>query len=197
MAQLAQQQQGGCGRRDSEPGLWAAFQADPGRGLESIYDRYAPLVFGLASKTLHHKQDAEDLTQEVFVSLLHNCPYDPARGSLGAYLATVTRSRAIDRIRAQGRSLRLLNTWVALDAEAVDVGLPGDAAVLEENAVAVRAALATLGPKPREALELAYFRGLTQAEIASELDAPLGTVKTWIRQAMLTLREALRDHLDT
>jgi RNA polymerase sigma-70 factor (ECF subfamily) len=184
------------GRRDSEAGLWPAFQADPLKGLEGIYDRYASLVFGLARKILHSEQDAEDLTQEVFLSLLHSCPYEPRRGSLAAYLATVTRSRAIDRVRAKGRSLRLLSAWVALDPEAADVGLPGDEAVLEENAVAVRAALAALPVKQREALELAYFKGLTQTEIATEMDAPLGTVKTWVRQALLSLRETLRSHLD-
>jgi RNA polymerase sigma-70 factor, ECF subfamily len=183
-------------RRDSEAGLWADFQANPLGGLERIYDRYSRLVFGLARKILHSEQDAEDLTQEVFLSLLQNCPYDPRRGSLAAYLATVTRSRAIDRVRATGRSLRLLSAWVALDPEAVEVGLPGDEAVLEENAVAVRAALAALPSKQREALELAYFKGLTQMQVAEQLDAPLGTVKTWTRQALLSLRETLHTHLD-
>jgi RNA polymerase sigma-70 factor, ECF subfamily len=183
-------------RRDSEAGLWADFQANPLAGLERIYDRYSRLVFGLARKILHSEQDAEDLTQEVFLSLLQNCPYDPRRGSLAAYLATVTRSRAIDRVRATGRSLRLLSAWVALDPEAVEVGLPGDEAVLEENAVAVRAALAALPSKQREALELAYFKGLTQMQVAEQLDAPLGTVKTWTRQALLSLRETLHTHLD-
>lgn len=176
--------------------LWAQFTKAPIDGLASIYDRYAGIVYGLARRVLGNRQDSEDLVQEVFLSLLNHCTYDPARGSLAAYLIAMTRSRAIDRVRARGRSLRLLNTWASLDADTPARPLPSDQASLQECASAMLSALEQLPKAQREVIELAYFKGLTQTEIAEHLSAPLGSVKSWARKGVLSLRAAMQTFVD-
>jgi RNA polymerase sigma-70 factor (ECF subfamily) len=161
--------------------------------LGPLYDRYGGLVYGLARAILQSPEEAEDLTQEVFVMLCQRTTYDPARGPLGAFLTTLTRSRAIDRLRGRGRRLRILRaTWRS--APPPDLGsLPVERIATRECAERVRAALADLPADQRRALELVYYQGLTQAEIAATLDAPLGTVKSWCRRGLLGLRAALAD----
>jgi len=187
----------GMTHASSDGELWSAFLADPLDGLARIYDGYSRMVYGLARTIVAHPQDAEDLTHEVFTSLLGRCNYDPGRGTLASYLIAMTRSRAIDRVRARGRSLRLLSAWARLDpAVETKEFLPIDDVVQGEQAEAVRAALAALPSAQRKVIELAYFRGLSQSEIAAELDAPLGTVKTHVRQGLSMLRAALAPFLD-
>lgn len=175
----------------SDADLVAALDGDPRGALAALYDRHAGLVFGLALRVLGSATDAEDLTQEVFVALRQSSTYDPTRGSLTAYLVTYTRSRAIDRLRARGRSRRLLAQWHAEPAATPAADSPLEALTLRERSEHVHAALAALPPAQRTVLELAYFRGLSQTEIAVELDAPLGTVKTWARKGLLSLRALL------
>jgi RNA polymerase sigma-70 factor (ECF subfamily) len=167
--------------------------ADGSDALGPLYDRYGGLVYGLARAILKADEEAEDLTQEVFLMLCQGTTYDPARGSLGAYLTTLTRSRAIDRVRNRGRRLRLLRaSWEGAPppepaATAVDL------IATRESSERVRSAVAELPAKERRALEMVYYQGLTQAEIAATLDAPLGTVKSWCRRGLLGLRAALAD----
>jgi RNA polymerase sigma-70 factor (ECF subfamily) len=176
--------------------LWLAFCTDPVKGVEVLYDRYAKLVYGLARTVLSDAHEAEDLTHEVFMSLLSRCTYDPARGTLAGYLCTVTRSRAIDRRRSRTRNLRLIDRSAALGAQEVDTPAAAEDVAMEESAQAVRNALAQLPLVQRQVLELAYFKGLTQTEIALQLDAPLGTVKSWTRRGLYSLRTSLGDWLD-
>jgi RNA polymerase sigma-70 factor, ECF subfamily len=161
--------------------------------LGPLYDRYGGLVFGLARAILQSQEEAEDLTQEVFVMLCQGTGYDVGRGSLGAYLTTLTRSRAIDRLRSRGRRLRLLHaSWKS----APPPDLPPaavDRIATRESSERVRSAVAELPANERRALEMVYYEGLTQAEIAAALDAPLGTVKSWCRRGLLGLRAALAD----
>lgn len=175
--------------QDSE--LWGAFRRDPSAGLREIYDRYAGKVYGLALAILAQPQEAEDLTQEVFASLCDRRDYDPARGSLGAFLTILTRSRAIDRLRGHMRQSRILerigmdfgmeeNHWSALERIST-----------MELSREVGDALERLPENQRRVLEMAYFRGMSQAEIAAEVGAPLGTVKSWTRMALFDLRHAL------
>ena len=161
--------------------------------LGPLYDRYGGLVYGLARAILQSPDEAEDLTQEVFVTLCQGTIYDSARGSLGAFLTTLTRSRAIDRLRSRGRRLRILRaTWQA--APPPDPApQPVDRIAMRQYAERVRSALAGLPPDHRRALELVYYQGLTHAEIATTLDTPLGTVKSWCRRGLLGLRAALGD----
>ena len=161
--------------------------------LGPLYDRYGGLVFGLARAILGSSDEAQDLTQEVFLMLCQRPSFDPARGSLGAFLTTVTRSRAIDRIRSRGRRLRILRADWRSAPRPDPVALPVDRVATRECAERVRGALAGLPADQRTAIEMLYYRGLTQAEIAATLGAPLGTVKSWCRRGLLGLRAALAD----
>jgi RNA polymerase sigma-70 factor, ECF subfamily len=180
----------------SDEELLRALDTDRRWALGGLYDRYAGLVYGLSRSMLGSTAEAEDITQEVFLGLCHRWPYDPARGSLAALLVTMTRSRSLDKLRARGRTLRILKRWgqsLPSDLGSFD---PTDEASLAEVSRSVRAALAKLPDNQREVLELAYYKGLSQTEIASRLDTPLGTVKSWARRGLFTLRDALRDRLD-
>jgi RNA polymerase sigma-70 factor, ECF subfamily len=162
--------------------------------LEVLYDRYAGLVYGLALAALRNPADAQDLTQEIFVSLREQSGhYDPARGALAGLLATMTRTRAIDRLRATGRRLRLLQGFHRADVPTSPSFSPLERISLAQCSERVRAALAQLPENQRRVLEMAYYRGLSQPEIAADLDASLGTVKSWARRGLISLRQALGD----
>jgi RNA polymerase sigma-70 factor, ECF subfamily len=164
--------------------------ADPS-ALAALYDRYAKLVFGLALAILCCREEAEDLTHEVFVSVCEHPSYDPARGSAGAFLTRLTRSRAIDRLRRRTRSDRLLRTWHdATPPESVP-RTPLEQMSMRRAAARVRELLAQLPDAQRQVLEMAYYGGLSQSEIAAGLATPLGTVKSLSRRALVTLGDAL------
>lgn len=155
--------------------------------IASLYGRYANRVYRVALAILGSREEAEDLTQDVFATLCGPSSYDPSRGSMRAFLTAMTRSRAIDRLRFRGRSARLLKTW----SEAAPVGdapaMPSEGVSMRRTAERIRGALAGLPAAQRQVLEMAYYRGLSQHEIAVELGRPLGTVKSWSRRALLEL----------
>ena len=160
--------------------------------LAELYDRHARPIYSLALRILQNPSDAEDTVQEVFSQAwLEATRYDPSRGAVAAWLLTLARSRAIDRLRAR----RARPEHAAVPRAVVDVadlGLPPDLQVLSAEQIAcVRAALGELPVLQRVAIELAYYEGLTHAEIAARLEQPLGTVKTRIRLALIKLRDAL------
>src|SRR5437773_3227076 len=155
-----------------------------------FYDRYARLVYPLILRIVQDPADAADVLQEVFWEAWQAAAsYDSARGSPEAWIVMRARTRAIDRVRAVRRRGE---TFVAPVDEAT-VGAPtppgGDAAVRAEERQLVASALAQLSQAQREIIELAYYSGLTQREIAERLEQPLGTVKTRIRLALARLRE--------
>jgi RNA polymerase sigma-70 factor (ECF subfamily) len=160
--------------------------------LAELYDRHARPVYSLALRIVQDPSDAEDVVQDVFSQAWRQASrYDAARGAVGAWLLTVARSRAIDRLRA-----KRVRPDVAAPAKMVrdvlDPAVLQDAQLVSGEQVArVRSALAELPMPQRSALELAYYEGLTHAEIAARLKEPLGTVKTRIRLAMMKLRDAL------
>ncbi len=168
--------------------------ADDPSALGLLYDRYGSLVYGLALAILTNRDEAEDLTQEIFLSLHDQSrAFDPARGSLGAYLTTRTRSRAIDKLRGGSRRVRILRAQWEAEPAPPSPATPMDEVSRREAAVRVRRALADLPPSERRALELFYYQGMTQAEIAEHVGAPLGTVKSWCRRGLLGLRDVLGD----
>jgi RNA polymerase sigma-70 factor (ECF subfamily) len=150
--------------------------------LGEFYDLYAGLVNGLALRILRDRAEAEDVVQEVFVQVWRQAArFDPRRGSPEAWICTIGRTRALDRLRR--RTSR---------REDASSAAPGAAALpRSDEALAVRKALEGLSPDQRRALELAYYEGFTQSEIAERLREPLGTIKTRIRTAMIRLREVL------
>ena len=159
--------------------------------LASLYDRWCDRVNSLAVHLLRDARDAEDIVEETFWQAWRSAArYDAARGTVGAWLLTITRSRALDRIRAKRR--RPEDT--TLD-DVPETAAPGenaaDAVVSDETGRIVRAAMAELPAEQRQALELAYFNGLSQSEIAEKTGQPLGTIKTRMRLAMNKLRERL------
>ncbi len=179
----------------SDTELVVAMRAGDAEALATIYDRYASLVFRLALKVLTNTEEAADLTQDVFLNLWQSLAYQPERGSLSSFLTTLTRSRAIDRLRSRSSKQRFLQRWSQL-MPTQSASNPFEAASLEQRAESVRAALTQLPDKQRQVLELAYYQGLSQSEIAAHLEAPLGTVKSWSRQGLLNLRHQLQTLLE-
>lgn len=162
--------------------------------LGILYDRYASLVYGLALKILSNSEEAEDVTQDVFLTLWHRDAYNPARGSLSSFLITMTRSRSIDRLRSRQTRSRFFQRW-GQTMKAETSTNPLEQASLGERSQFVRDALDQLPATERQVLEIAYYEGLSQVEIAKRLDTPLGTVKTRSRQGLLKLRRLLQDFI--
>lgn len=165
------------------------------QAFEAIFDRYGDLVYSTALRVLRDVHLAEDISQEIFVRLWRKPEsYVAERGRFLTWLISVARNRAVDEVRARRRRQRY-ETASPEEQErelpAAEANDPALNAQLAEQRRIVRAALAQLPPEQREALELAYFGGFTQQEIADRLGQPLGTVKTRIRLGMQKLRAAL------
>ncbi|MGD1952775.1 MAG: sigma-70 family RNA polymerase sigma factor [Leptolyngbyaceae cyanobacterium] len=158
--------------------------------LGSLYDRYGTLVYGIALKGLRQVAEAEDLTQEIFLKLMRTRSFNPRRGSLASYLTTLTRSRVIDRLRSQSTQRKYLNQWHHNQSD-VDSSTPMKHITQQERRALVREALTTLKAQQREVLELSYYEGQSQRDIAEHLGVPLGTVKSWARRGLLQLRQQL------
>lgn len=164
--------------------------------LGYLYDRYGSVVYGVALKVLQTQPEAEDLTQEIFLSLWQR-PVDPTKqGHLLRYLIAMTRSRAIDKLRSRSRNLNLVQRWGQTITAEMPAPTPVDQAVVSERSQQVRQALTQLSEQQRRVIELAYDVGLSQSEIAQQLQEPLGTVKSWTRQGLLKLRQLLKDSID-
>ena len=178
-------------RQADQASLARAGRGDE-RAFAELYDRHARLVFSLALRILQDRADAEDIVQEVFAQVWSQAGrYDASRGSVAAWMLMLTRSRAIDKLRAK-RS-RPESAGDAHAAEAVvDLAAAQDLELLSAEQMArLQQALKELPDEQRTALELAYYDGLTNVEVAARLAEPLGTVKTRIRQAVIKLRESL------
>jgi RNA polymerase sigma-70 factor (ECF subfamily) len=154
-----------------------------------LYDRFSSMVFTLAVRMLKTRSDAEDLLQEVFVQVWRQAAnYDEERGSPEAWIVNMARSRALDKIRSIRRTEK--NIVLADDpAQARSTDNVESSAIDLEVRLTMNSALANLPENQRRVLELAYFDGLTQNEIADRLGEPLGTVKTRMRSGIQRLRE--------
>ena len=171
--------------------LFRQLQNGQTKALEVLYDRHAGLVYGIALKLLENTQEAEDLTQDIFISLTRKCAYNPQKGTLRTFLAILTRSRAIDRIRSRTRThKRLLNQALAESSHPVfDNSL--ESVSEKERSQEVQAALKQLSDREQEVLRMSYYNGLSQSQIAAQLNIALGTVKSRSRSGLLKLRQAL------
>jgi RNA polymerase sigma-70 factor, ECF subfamily len=159
--------------------------------FSQFYDRYSPLVYALALRMLKAQSDAEDLLQEVFLQVWRQAAaYSAQRGSPEAWLVNIVRSRAIDKLRSiRRREKSFVLTDDPAMAESPDnvESFAGES----ETRLVMNSALANLPEAQRRVLELAYFDGLSQTEIAARLAEPLGTVKTRMRSGIQRLRGML------
>ena len=161
--------------------------------FEELYDRHSRLVYGLVLRIVGHSASAEEVAQEVFFQLWRNASqYDRSRGPFLPWLLTMARNRALDHLRLKGERQRRREDQ-AEELPAV-VSEPDFEHGLDQQrrAAKVRGLMAALEPRQRRAIELAYFEGLSHSEIAAALEEPLGTVKSWIRNGLLKLREGLQ-----
>lgn len=168
--------------------------------LAVLYDRHGAAVYSLCLRMLREADDAEELLEDVFWQLWRRADqFDPTRGSALAYLLTLTRSRAIDRLRARDRRVRLRSELPGpllgerlLGASSIAASPLQEALALERR-TRVRIALADLPAPQREAVELSFLEGLSHPEISTRLGEPLGTIKTRIRSGLLRMRDSLRE----
>jgi RNA polymerase sigma-70 factor (ECF subfamily) len=180
------------GNRDAE--VIRRIRAGDQAAFLEFYDRYSPLLLSVAARVLGDRREAEDVLQDVCTQIWHKSSgYDAELGSLSSWAVTMTRNKAIDRVRASTRRRRLAEE-MAISAEAPEEPPAASANELlhgRERAERIRAALQDLSSEQRQVIELAFYSGLSQSEIATRLAQPLGTVKARIRRGMLRLREQL------
>ena len=161
--------------------------------LSLLYDESAPSLLGLALRIMKNQADAEEIMLDVFEQVWRTAhSFDPTRGSVWRWLAVLVRSRALDRLRTASSKRDRTQLTVVEDWELVSrEPLPDTATIFNQERILIQSALRLLPGEQRQAVELAYFSGLTHVEIASELGVPLGTIKTRIRAAMDKLRISL------
>lgn len=165
--------------------------------LAELYERYAGMLNALALRVVSDPADAEEVLQEAFLQVWNQATrYDPARSSVSTWLVLITRSRAIDRLRSRKVGDR---TVAAARDESGDLHTSPSGArnvLMSERRGRLRAELDKIPAEQREVLELAFFDGMTQREIAERTDTPLGTVKTRTLLAMRKLRQALAKEIE-
>jgi RNA polymerase sigma-70 factor (ECF subfamily) len=164
------------------------------RGCESalgkLYDRMISQVYGLALKILRSTAEADEVSVEVFKQIWDKAfDYTPDRGTPSAWLITLTKSRAIDKLRSESKRKSLQDPLH--DDMPSQTDPPDETTETREKRALIEKALAELTPKQRESIELAYFHGLTQTEISARMNEPLGTVKSWMRAGMMRLKEII------
>lgn len=168
------------------------------RAIATLYDRYGGMLYAVAYRIVGERADAEEVVVEAFAQAWRDAPrFEAARGSVAGWLTMIARSRALDLVRARGRRDRITATAAAELPESPPAmgdwrSDPAGSVDHSERRTAVQDALAALSPPQRQAIELAYYEGLSQSEIAERLQEPLGTIKTRVRLGMQKLREALR-----
>jgi RNA polymerase sigma-70 factor, ECF subfamily len=177
-------------RPDPDLGLIRRVAEGDADALEALYDRHTALLLGLAARIVRVQADAEDVVQQTWVKVWEiAADHDPSRGTVAAWLLSVVRSKSLDLYRSRVARRRAEGSTGTTEGP-----LPPDPAQGAAEAQAlrrVRSSLQRLDPHVRQVLELAYFEGLTQTEIATRLEAPLGTVKTWTRRGLLKLKDLL------
>jgi RNA polymerase sigma-70 factor, ECF subfamily len=176
----------------SDAELVHSLRSGQPQALRILYDRYSGLVYTVALKILQRSGEAEDLTQEVFLNFWQQEKFDPDRAALSTYLGVVTRSRALNKLESRSsrqRSLERLQHNQFSDEGTAPT--PLEQASLAEQETIVRQALTQLADSQRQILEMNFYQGISQAEIARQLEMPLGTVKTNARKGLIKLRELL------
>lgn len=166
--------------------------------FEQLYERHARLVYGLVLRIVQQAATSEEVVQDIFLQLWRNAKhYDATRGPFVPWLLTLARNRALDHLRLKSERQRRLEEQS--DILPMVFAAPEYEHALDEKrrAERVRALMAALTPQQKKAIELAYFEGLSHSEIAAALHEPLGTVKSWIRNGLLRLKEGLQQQAKT
>lgn len=181
-----------------EPNLLKRIAQQDEKAFEALYDQYAKLVYSLILSVVKKQSDAEDILQEVFLQVWAKAStFDAAKGNVYGWLITLARNRAIDRIRS--KVFQKQHQEISVDEPGTiphtTESNPLDALVVEERAQLVKNALQQIPAEQREVIEIAYFSGYSQSEIANKLNLPLGTVKTRMRQGMKKLHIFLKERL--
>lgn len=181
-------------RLAEDPSLVRRLKAHEPKAMNDLYDRYGRVAYSLIYRIVRNSSTAEDLVQETFLRVWNRVQsFDAERGALGAWVLTIARNRAIDYLRSvDGR----------MEASAIELDhleRPGLFAKLDTTALALdrvrrlKSAFEKLTPVQRQVIELAYYEGMSQTEMAERLKQPLGTVKTWTRSALKILRDELAE----
>jgi RNA polymerase sigma-70 factor (ECF subfamily) len=172
-------------------------ESDEG-AFSQLYDRHAPLLFGLACRILGRENEAEEALQEAMLQLWRKAGnYDAGKGSVRAWLVVVTRSRCLDRLRRRSVVTRREIQMPENAPEPADDALMAPEEMEQaETRAAVQRALGSLPEAQRKALEAAFFEGMTQTEISARFGEPLGTVKTRMRLGMIKLMEQLKPYIE-
>jgi RNA polymerase sigma-70 factor, ECF subfamily len=181
----------------SDDDIVRSISAQSPEGIEALYDRYGGLAHTVALRILSDRGAAEDVVQESFLTVWRRgATFQPGRGSLRSWICTIVRNRAIDRLRGDRHRTRLDTPMegASIEPAASD---PWAAVALELSGEEVRKALAELPAEQRQTIELAYYGGYSQSEIATAMEVPLGTVKGRVRIALDKLRASLADRLET
>ncbi len=179
-------------RRESVDALMVAVARGSRESFSDFYDEVAGSVYGIIKRIVRDPSISEEVTHDVLVEVWSKATaWDRERGSAIAWVATMARRRAIDRVRSEQSARNRLEAHAA--AHSVPTDVVSEAVIEEEEWGRVRSELAGLSDVQREVLELAYYRGHTQQEIAGMLEVPLGTVKTRMRDGMIRMKTRMGD----
>jgi RNA polymerase sigma-70 factor, ECF subfamily len=165
------------------------------QAFSQLYDRYSGLLYSTIFRMLNNSEEASDVLQDVFIQIWDRAEtYNPALGRPFSWALTMARNKAIDRLRSLKRRYSFIEEVThEMEEEASRFSTAPDEVFSQEQAAQIRSAVATLPLEQRQAIEMAFLGGLTQHEIASALNQPLGTIKARIRRGMLKLRDALKE----
>lgn len=178
---------GGSGGPEEDGRLLARIAKGDAAAMTTLYDRYSRIVYSVSLRVLRDPASAEDVLQEIYMQIWRApASFVSTRGSLGGWLAVVARNRSIDALRRRRPTDSVEDVILA---SSCDLAAEAERNTLIERA---RRVLTTLPPEQRKTLEMAFFDGLTHAEIAEMTGDPLGTVKTRIRSALISLRKAFQ-----
>jgi RNA polymerase sigma-70 factor (ECF subfamily) len=163
------------------------------RAFEQLYDRHSRMVYGLVLRILQQGSTAEEVVQDVFLQLWRNASrYQATRGPFVPWLLTLARNRALDTLRLKSERQRRREDQTEELPQIAQVPQYEQALDEKRRAEVVRSLMSSLSAPQKKAIELAYFEGLSHSEIAEALHEPLGTVKSWIRNGLIRLKEGLR-----
>jgi RNA polymerase sigma-70 factor (ECF subfamily) len=189
------------GNADDEVKLMKRIQARDSNALDELYDLYNRLLFGMVISIVKKREEAEDLLQEIFIKIWNKADsFDAKQGNAYSWIVTLARNTAIDRIRSKGyktqqkQSVSIHEPLFSLEGDTYD---PMETTIFSDRAELVKQALEQIPAKQSEVIKIAYYRGMTQPEIARSLDMPLGTVKTRTRQGMIKLKRILEEFIST